>query len=223
VTPGTASTADFVGRAFAAPLAALGIGLVSSDAPTDPAALDEAVARYRPVLVGGVSIGAHLAVQRASTGRWEHRPEGLLLAMPAWTGPPGMVAAASGLTADEIDRDGIQPALDRIKAGSPPDAAWVVEELATAWPGFPPARLAATLRATSTSPGPSLAELSAVTVPCGVAVLRDDPLHPAGVGRSWTAAMPRASLVETRLAAVGADREALGRAAVLAWLRARSA
>jgi hypothetical protein len=223
VTPGTASTADFVGRAFAAPLAALGIGLVSGDAPTDPAALDEAVARYRPVLVGGVSIGAHLAVRCLSRGRWKHRPDGLLLAMPAWTGPPGPVAAASGLTADEIDRDGVRPALDRIRAGASPDAAWVVEELATAWPGFPPGRLAATLRATSASPGPSLAELSAVTVPCGVAVLRDDPLHPAAVGRSWTTALPCAALVETRLAAVGADREALGRAAVLAWLRARSA
>jgi len=219
VIPGTASTADFVGRAFAAPLAALGIGLVSGDAPTGPAALEEAVARYRPVLVGGVSIGAHLAVRWSASGP-EHRPDGLLLAMPAWTGPPGPVAAASRVAADEIDRDGVRPVLDRIRAGASPQAAWVVEELTTAWPLLGP-DLSATLRATSTSPGPSLAELSTVTVPCGVAVLRDDPLHPAAVGREWAAAASRAALVETRLAAVGRDREALGRAAVLAWLRAR--
>jgi pimeloyl-ACP methyl ester carboxylesterase len=228
ILPGTASTADFVQRAFGPALAAFGIGLVSDDPPRDGdvagqcAALAEAVERHRPVLVGGVSIGAHLAARWAASGTGTHRPEGLLLAMPAWTGPPGPVAAASTATAGEVERDGIAAVLQRIRAAAWPDARWVADELATAWPAYRAEDLAATLRGTAASAGPSAAELATLTVPCGVAVLADDPLHPAAVGREWAAAAPRAAVVETRLAAVGADRATLGRAALLAWLRARA-
>jgi len=57
-------------------------------------------------------------------------------------------------------------------------------------------------------------------VPAGVAALVDDPVHPSGVARRWQAALPRSALVTTRLATFGADPGALGRATVLAWLRA---
>jgi len=238
--PGTASTAEFLLRAFGPALAALGIGLVGGDGARDGdvdarlAQLDEAVDKFRPVLVGGVSIGAHVAARWAS-GRLAPssdghrpgspegcRPEGLLLAMPAWTGAPGPVAAASAVAADEVARDGVTAALRRIRATAAPESRWVVEELAAAWPAYSDRELAATLRATAAAAGPSAEELGAVGVPCGVAVLRDDSLHPAAVGRAWADALPRAAVVETGLAAVGADRAALGRAAVLAWLRARA-
>lgn len=232
--PGTASTAEFVRRAFGPPLAAFGIGLVSADPPRDgdvsaqTDALAEAVERFRPTLVGGVSIGAHVVARWAAAsvaGATGRRPDGLLLAMPAWTGPPATVAAASATTADELDRDGVPATLDRIRtsAADLPEAAWVVEELAAAWPAYHPAELAATLRSTAHSPGPALEELAAIGVPCGIAVLRDDALHPADVGREWAATVRCGALVETGLAAVGADRATLGRAALLAWLRARRA
>ncbi len=273
--PGTASTADFVLRAFGDPLAAFGIGLVSADPPRDGnvqaqlAALADAVATYRPVLVGGVSIGAHLAVRWAASAlggpgaagkrgprawpalrepgtagepgaaragaaragaarpgaageRGRHQPEGLLLAMPAWTGDPGPVAAASAATAADVERDGIDAVLARIRAAATPASDWVADELTAAWPRYERTELAATLRATGAAPAPSLAELAAVPVPCGVATLVDDALHPASVAKEWAATAPRAALVETRLAAVGADRATLGRAALLAYLRARA-
>ena len=286
VLPGTASTGEFLLRAFGPALAALGIGLVGGDGARDGdldarmAELDEAVEEFRPVLVGGVSIGAHVAARWASgrlaasdgcgpaaerrpgsrdgcrpgsqggyrpgpadgyrpgladegrpgpaNGRGPgapdgYRPEGLLLAMPAWTGAPGPVAAASAVAADEVARDGVAAALRRIRAAAAPESRWVVEELAAAWPAYSDRELAATLRATAAAAGPSADELGAVGVPCGVAVLRDDALHPAAVGRAWAEALPRAAVVETGLAAVGADRATLGRAAALAWLRARAA
>ena len=232
--PGTASTGDFVRRAFGPALTAFGIGVVSGDPPrsgTVPerlAALDEAVHRFRPVLVGGVSIGAHLAVRWAAArqrDQWSdsHRPDGLLLAMPAWTGAPGAIAAASGAAAVEVERDGVPATLRRIQsgAGAWPDARWVIDELAAAWPAYTAPELAATLRATADSAGPSARELASVPLPCGVAALGDDPLHPVGVARTWAAALPAAGLVETRHAVVGADRASLGRAALLGWLRAR--
>jgi hypothetical protein len=228
--PGTASTGDFIGRAFGPALAALGIGVVSADPPLDGgvadrlAALDEAVTRFRPVLVGGVSIGAHLAVRWAAAHTGGHRPDGLLLAMPAWTGPPADVAAASGAAAVEVERDGVPATLRRIRASAAgwPDAGWVVDELAAAWPAYTAEELAGTLRTTASSAGPSAGELASVDLPCGVAALGDDPLHPAAVAREWAAALPAAALVETRHAVVGADRASLGRAALLGWLRARA-
>jgi hypothetical protein len=53
-----------------------------------------------------------------------------------------------------------------------------------------------------------------------VAACPDDQVHPLDVATSWATALPRASLATTRLDIIGADPEALGRAAVLAWLRA---
>jgi len=228
--PGTASTAEFVGRAFGPPLARFGYGLVSADPPRDGSpeavldALDGAARRFRPALVGGVSLGAHLAVRWAA-GAPGHRPAGLLLVMPAWTGAPDPIAGASAATAEEVATRGAPAVLRRILAATAdaPATRWVADELAAAWPAYTGAELAATLRATAASAGPSPEQLAAVTVPCGVVALRDDPLHPARVARQWAATLPRASLIETGLGAVGADRATLGRAALLAYLRARSA
>ncbi|MCW2503199.1 MAG: alpha/beta hydrolase, partial [Actinomycetia bacterium] len=90
ILPGSASTSDFAARALGPALAALGLATVSADpaALGDPdaqlAALEAAVGEWDPVLVGGVSLGAHLAARWAA-GRSPGRVGGLLLVLPAWT------------------------------------------------------------------------------------------------------------------------------------------
>lgn len=219
--PGSASTGDFIGRAFASPLAEAGFALVTTDPAAGPDvvadqrdALDEAVALFAPRLVGGVSLGAHL-VARWATAAVRPGLTGLLLVMPAWTGAPDAVAAASAATAADLDRDGIAATLIRLAAEAGP--SWVLDELATAWPRYTDRGLAAALRATAASAAPSVTELAGLTLPCGVVELTDDPMHPAAVARRWAAALGRGALARTDLAAVGADRAALGRAAVRAW------
>jgi pimeloyl-ACP methyl ester carboxylesterase len=227
VLPGSASTAEFVVRAFGAPLAAAGFCLVTTDpAPGSEVisdqllALDDAVRRFAPRLLGGVSLGAHLVARWAAER--QPRLSGLLLTMPAWTGEPDIVASLSAITADDVERAGIGPTLDRIRSGVAPDApgAWVVDELATAWTRYTGAGLAAALRATAASVAPSLATLAGLSTPCGVVALADDPMHPAAVAADWARALPFGALATTDLASVRADRAALGRAAIAAWTEA---
>ncbi|HEV2088384.1 MAG TPA: hypothetical protein VGR21_08740, partial [Cryptosporangiaceae bacterium] len=222
--PGTASTADLVHRMFSSPLAAHGYALVTTDPPgcgglvrRQLAALDDAVTRFAPRLVGGVSLGAHLAARWALSRGPVRSLDGLLLAMPAWTGPPGRVAAASGAAAEEVARHGLAATVARIEGAA---AGWVADEIAAAWLRYDEAELVAALHATAAAPAPTLADLARVDVPCGLAGLLDDPLHPAAVARRWARALPRAVLVETTLAAVGTDRSAVGHAALLGWHQA---
>lgn len=209
---GAGSSADFVRRAFGPALADHELVAV----PPSPgpavvsaayAALDAAAAAYgsRLRLVGGVSLGAHLAARWAA-GR---SLDGLLLALPAWTGAPGAVAAATGAAADQVDRLGTAGALAAAQAGG---VGWVAEELAAAWPAYG-GLLAPTLRAAAGTPGPSVAELRALEVPAGVVAFADDPLHPLAVAEQWAALLPRAALRRLRLADLATDRSPLGAAA----------
>ncbi len=134
---------------------------------------------------------------------------GLLLALPAWTGPPGAVAAATGAAADQVDRLGVAGALAAARAGG---VGWVADELAAAWPAYGDL-LAPTLRAAARSAGPSAAELAALAVPVGLVAFADDPLHPLAVAEEWAALLPRAALRCLRLADLAADRAPLGTAA----------
>lgn len=222
ILPGSGSTAEFVARAFALPLASAGYTLVTADPP--PAAGDPAVEwagaldrlPTAPALVGGVSLGAHAAVRWAAS-----RPGstgGLLLVMPAWTGPPDGVAAVSGSTAADLDAHGVEQVVARLR-DIPDGVGWVLEELSRAWRHRGRTALVDELRGVAASPGPTETELAAVTVPCGVVALREDPLHPEYVARRWVAALPRAALETVGHAAVAADRQVLG----IAALRALSA
>jgi pimeloyl-ACP methyl ester carboxylesterase len=226
VLPGSGSTAEFVARAFAAPLAAAGHALVTADPPpsrpgvTDPAeawglALD-ALAGEPLALVGGVSLGAHAAARWAA--RRPGAAGGLLLVMPAWTGPPDAVAAVSGATADEVDGLGVEAVLARLRdlATHTTEAAWVVDELHTAWRRRGRAALVAELHGVAASPGPDLGELRRIAVPCGVVALAGDPLHPASVAADRAARLPAAGLVTVDHPAVAADRATLGSAALRA-------
>lgn len=235
VLPGAGSDEQFVRRAFARPLRALGIDLV---APA-PAPGRDLVSGYRAaldgacdsahdsapggLLVGGISLGAHVAAGWAR----EQRPDrlsGLLLALPAWTGraetgrADGAPAAqAARATADLVRTAGLQGAVDVARAGSPP---WLATELERAWRRYGPG-LAASLDAAAQEPAPDADALRSLAVPTGIAALVDDPVHPLVEARRWTALVPGAVLHTATLAAFGADPEVIGRAAVLGWLRSR--
>ena len=220
VLPGSGSTAEFVARAFAGPVRAAGYALVTADPPDaagDPAdawaeALDALPSR--PAVAGGVSLGAH------AVARWAaQRPggaDGLLLVMPAWTGAADGVAAVSGATADELDADGPEAVLARLRAIPAGDAAWVVAELDRAWRHRGRMTLVAELRGVAASPGPTDDELARIDVPAGLVALRDDPLHPEAVARHWRSVLPDAALETVGHASVAADRAALGGAALRA-------
>jgi pimeloyl-ACP methyl ester carboxylesterase len=223
--PGTGSDEVFVRAVFAAPLAAAGVELL---APRPPAGaglavglltvLDSAAAAHDwPLLVGGISFGAHLAVEWAV-----HNPgrcAGLLLALPAWHGLPGAAPAsrAAMASADLVEREGIEAALRLSIAGVAP---WLADELSRSWRRHGTA-LPASLRAAGERPGPTLDDLGKLDIPTGIAACTDDPVHPAEVARAWAAALPRASVHETTLDALGTDRATLGRAAVAAWQLSR--
>ncbi|EFG73686.1 hypothetical protein HMPREF0591_6401, partial [Mycobacterium parascrofulaceum ATCC BAA-614] len=89
--PGTGSDDDYVERAFSGPLRQAGALLVAP--PPRPhrlidgyvSALD-AAARTGPIAVGGVSIGAAVAVAWALAHA--DKVVAVLAALPAWAGPP---------------------------------------------------------------------------------------------------------------------------------------
>jgi pimeloyl-ACP methyl ester carboxylesterase len=222
--PGSGSSADFVRRSFGpalpgweliTPEPVPGASVVASAG----ADLDAAVRRYGARLAGGVSLGAHIAARWAAgnAGAGRATVAGLLVALPAWVGAPGPVAAASAAAAAEVERLGPRAAAAQAATAGAP--AWVAAELAAAWPRYG-AELAATLRATAAAPGPTRDELRAIDVPVGLVAFRDDPMHPADAAEEWAALIPRCAVEWLRLDDPAADRSVLGRAAVRAWERA---
>jgi len=218
--PGTGSDHVFVRSVFEVPLAAVGVRAVTP-APVPGAGLAEAHiaaldACTGPVLVGGISFGAHLAVEWAL--RHPSRCAGLLLALPGWHGSAGDApgAVSARLAASSVRSRGVEGALAAATDGVPD---WLATELTRSWRGYG-AGLADSLDTAASRPAPALPELAALEVPAGVAACVDDPVHPAEIAAEWAAALPQAVVRTTRLTVVGVDPEALGRAAVLAWLHA---
>ena len=214
--PGTASDEVFVSSVFAGPLADAGISLLapaSRGVREHFEALDAAWTGT-PLLVGGVSLGAHVAATWAV--RHPERCAGLLVALPAWHGPAddAPAALAARASASVVESAGVEAALTGVDG-------WLGDELRRAWPRYG-ARLADVLREAAGSSAPTVAELGGLTVPVGVAACTDDPVHPLDVARTWVDALPRAALRTTTLAALGADRESLGRAALAAYLSLRT-
>lgn len=225
VLPGTGSDEIFVRSVFARPLAALGIELIAPPPPKgadvvtgSPRLLDEIAGTFEgPLLVGGISLGAHLATEWAL--RRQDRCAGVLVALPAWNGAADAApaAVAAGGCADLVAREGLAAALEVATSGVAP---WLAAELTRAWRRHGE-QLAASLRAASLHPAPELTRLPQLRVPVGIAACTDDPVHPVAVARAWQQALPNAALLETTLRAVGVDRQVLGEAAVRAWLQAR--
>jgi pimeloyl-ACP methyl ester carboxylesterase len=224
--PGTGSDEVFVRSVFEIPLAAVGVRALTPCPQPGPelgeaflASLDRSAeeSTHGAVLAGGISFGAHLAAEWAL--RNPDRCAGLLVALPAWNGEPGSetpAAVSARLGADAMRAGGLESALSSLRDSVDP---WLAAELSRAWPGYGDG-LADSLLAAAARPAPALAELAGLDVPVGVAGCTDDAVHPVAVAKAWAAAIPRAVLCTTRLDIIGADPEALGRAAVLAWLRA---
>lgn len=162
------------------------------------------------VLAAGISMGAHaLALLAARTGAtWP-----IVAAMPAWTGTPGDVAAATAVAADELERVGSAAVLDALAADPLTRDDWVREELAAGWAAYDDDSLVAALRAGASSAAPTIADLATLRSPTAVVALADDPLHPASVALEWARSVPRAALRTVERHAPRYDRAALGRAA----------
>lgn len=209
--PGTASDEVFVRSVFAEPLSQVGAVLTAPRVRTLSerlTAIENASAGH-PIVVGGVSLGAHVAASWAV--RNPDRCAGLILALPAWTGAPNGAPAAQAakVSAEIVTNHGLETALQGT-------SGWLRAELDRAWRGYGD-QLVPHLEEAAESPAPTLDELKTLDVPTGIVGCTDDPVHPIDVAEAWAEAIPRAVLKTTTL---DAYPHALGRA-VQAWREAR--
>jgi len=219
--PGAGSDDDYVYRVFSAALHDAG-ATVAAAAPR-PAGLiagyltdlDNAAAEG-PIAVGGVSIGAAVAV----TWALGHpgRAVAVLAALPAWTGSPegAPAAAAARESALALRRDGLVAATAHMRASSP---RWLADELTRSWVGQWPA-LPDAMEEAAHYAAPTCQALEGLAVSMGVAAAVDDPMHPVEVAVEWVTAAPRAALRTVTLDEIGADPTVLGAACVSALMEA---
>lgn len=218
--PGTGSDDDYVYRAFSPALHEGGAAVVAAEPQPGGliagylAELDNAAAE-KPIVVGGVSIGAAVAVTWALVH--PNRTVAVLAALPAWTGSPegAPAALAARQSALALRRDGLVAATAQMRASSPP---WLADELTRSWVGQWPT-LPDAMEEAADYVAPTCPELERLAVPMGVAGAVDDPVHPVEVAVEWATAAPRAALRTVTLDEIGADPAALG-AACLAALQA---
>jgi pimeloyl-ACP methyl ester carboxylesterase len=215
--PGTGSDDDYVYRAFAGPLHA--VGAVVTTPPPQPArlvasyldALDEA-ARQGPIVVGGVSIGAAVTVAWALAH--PSHVVAVLAALPAWTGaaPSAPAALSARHTADQLRTAGLVATTAQMRASSP---AWLADELSRSWLGQWP-DLPDAMEEAAGYVAPSVTELERLSVPMGVVGASDDPIHPLEVALEWVSAAPHAALRTVSLDDFGPDPQVLGAACLAA-------
>lgn len=167
-------------------------------------------------VVGGTSLGAHVAATYAAGGAHLHA---LLLAIPGWLGAGTDTARANAAVADELAATGVAATLARIAADESVPR-WVVIELERSWPRHDAESLVAAFRAVASDAAPEAAGLAAVDVPAGVVALVDDPAHPFAAAEAYVGALPRAALESLSLAEWGERRSILGDAALAACRRA---
>ena len=211
--PGTGSDDDFVRRAFGGPLDRVGAALLTP-APEPArliqgyvAALDTAATRG-PIAVGGVSIGAAVALAWALA-----HPSAVLAvlaALPAWTGEPATATAAvaARYSAQELRRDGLAATLATMRSSSP---GWLADELGRSWTHQWPA-LPDAMDDAASYVAPTGAELAGLHVPLSIVAATDDPIHPLAVARDWAATAPHAALRTVSLTEIGSSPDVLGSA-----------
>lgn len=250
VAHGVGSSARFVVDAFAEAAAAAGCRLVAYDlrghgrsGPAQDVA-DHALALHvadlaavaetvEASIVGGVSLGAHVAITLCAErlmGKGNdlsevvtlHDPalEGLLVALPAWSGHAEPGEGPHAAVAAEIREVGLVGALERATS-DPAVPAWLGELLRRDWTAADRMSLEAALVALDGGTAPGRETLRAIAVPVGIVGWPDDPGHPLEVARDWARWLPRAALETVTMDAVGGDLGALGAAAFLALARAR--
>jgi pimeloyl-ACP methyl ester carboxylesterase len=201
---GAGSAADFLAAAFPADrlgVAACGYCDDRTGTVDQVAAALAAAARATegPVIIGGVSLGAHAAAQVLS-----HAPSGNvvggILCMPAWTGAPDRVASMTAAAADALEVLGIDGVLAELDPGD-----WVTPQLAHAWSLRAEPDLVTEMRAAAGQPAPTRRDLAGIRVPVGIVALSDDPLHPASVAAEWHRAISASGLVTIDRASPAAD------------------
>ncbi|MFO7193176.1 alpha/beta hydrolase [Thermocrispum sp.] len=220
--PGSGSDEVFLREAFGPAMAAAGVEL-RPHRPGAPVvtdylrALDAAAEETNGrLLVGGVSLGAHVAVQWAAS-----RPggcTGILACLPAYIGrdDSAPAALAARTSADLIRAYGLSRALELATRDVP---YWLAAELKRAWRRQSDVLLDG-LGAAARHPGPKRDELARVAVPAGLVGCVGDAVHPVDVARQWQELMPKAALVEISFDRFGGDRAILGHAAVRALAKA---
>lgn len=223
---GTGSDDDYLRRSFGPAVSSGGgelVALTPSAHLIDDyrRALDEAAARARaagrPLLVGGVSLGAVVAL-RWALDREDAGCAGVLAALPPWSGPAhhSIAAGSARVTADAIENDGLEAAIGAMSATSP---AWLAAELSRSWRALADRDLVGQLRIAAACDAPEPGEIAGLTVPLAVVGAPDDPLHPIGVARAWADAAPQAALEECPLTEWGPEPARLGHAMAAAWRR----
>jgi len=229
---GVGSTGEFAARCWAGCVSA-GYRLVTydlrghGDSTPLPDPADQALERHVRDLaavadatgarvVGGTSLGAHVAASYALTGA---AVDALLLAIPGWLGAGSPTALANAAVADELAATGVEATLARIAAE---DAVprWIVIELERSWLAHDPESLGAAFRAVAADTAPDVEALARVTAAAGVVGMVDDPAHPFAAAEAYAAALPRAALESLSLAEWGERRSILGDAALAACRRA---
>lgn len=219
--PGSGSDDDYVRRAFSGALAAVGAILVTH--PPEPGSLIEGflevldqAAAHGPIAVGGVSIGAVVAVNWALDH--PQHTVAVLAALPPWTDEPDNAPAARAArhTADQLRRAGLAETTSAMRASSP---TWLADELDRSWTAQWP-QLPEAFEEAASYAAPSRDALKHLQVPMGIVAAEDDPIHPLDVGREWASAAPRAALRTVRLEEFGQDPGRLGEQCVSALGRA---
>lgn len=210
--PGTGSDDVYLRRALGGPLQQAGATVV----PVEPdprrlvggflEALDRIGRTGGQIAVGGVSLGALLAVRWALAHR--ERTAAVFAVLPPWTGEPGDAPAAVSArhTAAALRRDGLAATTAAMRASSP---TWLADELARSWERQWPA-LPDAMEHAAACVGPDRAELTGLQAPLVVVGAEDDPVHPAAVAMDWANWAPRAALRTVRLEEFGPHPELLG-------------
>jgi pimeloyl-ACP methyl ester carboxylesterase len=226
---GVGSTARFVRDAFLAPVTDAGFRLVTYDlrghgASTplpDPLdhALDRHVADLEAIVaatgadvVGGVSLGGHVAVAWAADGG---AANAAFACLPAWTGRAVPGEGPHAVVARAVADVGIA-GLRRRVAEDVEMQPWLRQVLIRDWATHDPGSLAAALTALDGGLGPTEAALRQLAVPLGLVGWRDDPGHPLAVARDWAAWAPRARLETISITDLADTAQPLGTAAIRA-------
>ena len=209
--PGSGSDEDYVRRAFAPALAAAGATLVT---PTpQPGRLIDAYlealddgARDGPIAVGGISIGAVVAVAWALAHVRD--TVAVLVALPPWTGPSDNAPAALAArhTAEQLRTNGLTATTSAMRASSP---RWLADELTRSWTAQWP-RLPEAFEEAADYGAPGGDELNRLHVPMGIVAAVDDPIHPLEVGVAWAPAAPHGAPRTVMLDEFGPDPGQLG-------------
>lgn len=180
---GAGSSATFLSRAFPSDRLGVAESVYLDDRTGDVSAIEASLrkaveSRPGPVVLGGVSLGAHAVARSLSDP--PANVVGAILCLPAWTGPAAFVAGLTATAAEAINRLGIYGVLSEL-----PEDDWVTRELADAWSERSDAELVAELERAARQPGPSVEQLRSISVPVAIVGMTDDPLHPASVAAQW--------------------------------------